>query len=380
MILREHYLKELAKGFAVHPVVAILGPRQCGKTTLSKQYIEAQAIASPRHYFDLEDPTDLSRLQDPKLALESLSGFIVIDEVQRTPELFPVLRVLVDANKDHQKYLILGSASPDLLRQSSESLAGRIEYLSLPPLSLFETDDPNRLWLRGGFPNSYLAVNNEASLRWRNAYIRTFLERDIPNFGIDIAPNHLHRFWMMLAHYHGSIMNYSEIGKSLNISHKTARHYSDILAGTFMIRQLSPWHENISKRQVKSHKIYFRDSGLYHALLQIPDMDSLQRHPKLGASWEGFALEETIRQYGCADNEIYFWATHGEAELDLLLFHKGKKLGFEFKYSSSPKITRSMRIAMEDLNLDKLTIIYPGNKNYLLAENIHVEGIFNSHL
>lgn len=375
MIHRERYFTELTKSFEVHPVVAILGPRQCGKTTLAKQFVKAQGHFPSRNYFDLEDPTDLTRLLDPKIALQDLSGLIVIDEIQRIPELFPILRVLVDSNRDHQKYLILGSASQALLRQSSESLAGRIEYLSLPPLSIFETNDINKLWLRGGYPNSYLAKDEESSLRWRNAYIRTFLERDIPNLGIQIASAHLHRFWMMLAHYHGNITNYSEIGKSLNISNKTARHYADILAGTFMIRQLQPWHENISKRQVKSHKIYFRDTGLYHGLLQIKDDNGLHLHPKLGASWEGFALEETIRQYQLAENEVFFWATHGDAELDLFFFHRGKRLGFEFKYSSAPKISRSMQIAIEDLKLDNLTIIYPGEKSYPLSDKIVVRGL-----
>ncbi|MGD9592873.1 MAG: ATP-binding protein [Candidatus Berkiella sp.] len=374
MILRKQYLEELERAFRVHPIVGILGPRQCGKTTLAKQYLDTLGPTPNRNYFDLEDSTDLSRLIDPKIALENLSGLIIIDEIQRIPELFPTLRVLVDANKDKQKYLILGSASQELLKQSSESLAGRIEYLSLSPLSFFETNDWNKLWLRGGFPNSYLAIDDDASLRWRNAYIRTFLERDIPNLGIQLAPGHLHRFWMMLAHYHGNTMNYSELAKSMNISSKTAMYYLDILVGTFMIRRLQPWHENISKRQVKAPKIYFRDSGLYHALLQIQDADNLYTHPKLGASWEGFALEEIIRQHHIAENEAYFWATHNQAELDLLLFHKGKRLGFEFKYTSTPKVTKSMHIAIQDLNLDHLTIVYPGKKSYQLDERIFVSG------
>lgn len=379
MISRSYYLKAIANAFAVHPVVAILGPRQCGKTTLAKEYIQmANEVAPLRNYFDLEDPTDLNRIQDPKVALEGLSGLIVIDEIQRIPELFPILRVLVDAYSEKQKYLILGSASQDLLKQSSESLAGRIEYLALQPFSLSEVDNVEALWLRGGFPKSYLANTDEHSLKWRKAYIRTFLESDIPKLGIDIPPANLHRFWMMLAHYHGNIVNYNELGRSLHLSQKTAKHYSDILTKTFMIRQLQPWFENISKRQVKSHKIYFRDSGIYHALLQIYTQDDLALHPKLGASWEGFALEEVIRLYKEADDEIYFWATHSEAELDLLIFHKGKRLGFEFKYASAPKITKSMRIALIDLKLDTLYIVYPGVKNYRMTDNIFVMGF--SHL
>lgn len=375
MISRKTYLHELKQAFKVHPIVAILGPRQCGKTTLAKQYIETVGKLIPQNYFDLEDPQDLERLTDPKLALEQLKGLIVIDEIQRFPELFPVLRVLVDSHKSTQQFLILGSASQHLLKQSSESLAGRIEYLYLPPLSLFEVDDANKLWLRGGFPNAYLAKDNDASNRWRKAYVRTFLERDIPNLGIDIPAGQLYRFWMMLAHYHGNLSNYNEIAKSLSISHNTARSYCDILTGTFMVRQLQPWHENISKRQVKSHKIYFRDSGLYHTLLQVDDYDSLQMHPKLGASWEGFALEEIVRHYHLPDNEVYFWGTHNNAELDLLIFHKGKRLGFEFKYSSVPKRTRSMQIAIDDLQLDELTIIYPGKKQYILGEKLVVKGL-----
>ncbi len=374
MILRTQYIEELEKAFEVHPIVAILGPRQCGKTTLAKQYLETIAPLPVPNYFDLEDMTDLNRLADPKIGLENLTGLIVIDEIQRSPEIFPTLRVLVDAKKSKQKYLILGSASPTLLKQTSESLAGRIEYLSLPPFSFFEIDDWNKLWLRGGFPNSYLAKNDEASLRWRNAYIRTFLEQDIPNLGIKVPSAQLHRFWMMLAHYHGNTMNFSELGKAMNMTHKSTKYYLDILVGTFMIRQLQPWYENIGKRQVKAPKIYFRDSGLYHALLQIENMDSLVTNPKLGASWEGFALEETIRQYNVAENEAYFWSTHNQAELDLLFFHKGKRLGFEFKYSSTPKITKSMRIALEDLKLDKLTIVYPGEKSYPLDDKIYVKG------
>jgi predicted AAA+ superfamily ATPase len=375
MILRQQYLDELVKAFKVHPVVGILGPRQCGKTTLAKQYLSQLALKSDRNYFDLEDSTDLARLADPKMALESLTGLIVIDEVQRAPELFPILRVLVDAYKGKQQYLILGSASQTLLKQSSESLAGRIEYLSLSPLSCYEAQDLNKLWLRGGFPNSYLALDDDASFRWRHAYIRTFLERDIPNLGIKIAPAHLHRFWMMLAHYHGNIMNFSELAKSMNISTNTVIHYLDILVGTFMVRRLQPWYENISKRQVKSPKIYFRDSGLYHALLQIQNNDALYTHPKLGASWEGFALEEIIRRYQVPENEVYFWATHNQAELDLLIFHKGQRLGFEFKYNSAPKTTKSMHIAIKDLNLDKLTVIYPGKIRYHLGEKIEVVGL-----
>jgi len=375
LLSRKAHLHEISLAFEVHPIVAILGPRQCGKTTSAREYIYSLGEIPAENYFDLEDPQDIARLSDPKLTLQSLSGLIVIDEIQRVPALFPILRVIIDSHKEKQRYLILGSASAHLLKQSSESLAGRVEYLYLSPLNLSEVDDMKKLWTRGGFPNAYLAKSEETSYRWRTAYIRTFLEQDIPNLGINIPSQHLYRFWMMLAHYHGNLCNYNEMAKSLGISHTTARTYCDILMGTFMIRQLQPWHENISKRQVKSHKIYFRDSGLYHTLLQINDPAQLQLHPKLGASWEGFALEEIIRYFRLPDNAVYFWATHNDAELDLLIFHEGKRLGFEFKYQSSPSSTRAMQIAIENLQLDALTIVYPGIKSYPLTEKIKVQAL-----
>jgi predicted AAA+ superfamily ATPase len=327
-------------------------------------------------FFDLENPLDLARLENPMLTLSRLNNqLIVVDEIQRRPELFPVLRVLVDEPKANRKFLILGSASRDLIRQSSESLAGRIGYTELMPFSLEEIPDCELLWLRGGFPLAYLASNSQDSYQWRQSYISTFLERDIPNLGFHIPPEQIRRFWLMLAHYHGQIFNASEIGKSLGISDQTARKYLDILVGTFMIRQLTPWFENLGKRQVKSPKIYFRDSGILHALLGIRDETQLNIHPKLGAFWEGFALEEIIRQAHATVEECYFWKVQGGAELDLLIIKDGKRIGFEVKYTDRPKITPSMKIAYEDLKLDHLYLIFPGKVSFPLAEHITAHGI-----
>lgn len=374
MLTRKYYLDAIDTSFLVNPICALLGPRQCGKTTLSKQYAEKNKL--PTHFFDLEDPIDLSKLDNPKLTLEPLEGLIVIDEIQRKEELFPYLRVLVD-KFPKKRILVLGSASQDLIRQSSETLAGRISYIEMTPFSIHETDDIKKLWYRGGFPKSYLASTEIISSQWRKSYIRTFLERDIRNFGFDIPPQTMRRFWSMLAHYHGQIFNASEIGRSINVSYKTSDRYLDILTGTFMVRRLSPWFENLSKRQIKSPKIYFRDSGLLHTILGIENHEYLLKHPKLGASWEGMALEQVIKHMEVENDDCYFWATQGGAELDLLILKNSKKLGFEIKYTDSPKITKSMRIAIEDLGLDNLTIVIPGTEKFKLEKNIEVCGIEN---
>lgn len=370
---RQAYLEHISLFFEVTPLVALLGPRQCGKTTLANDYAQRtleQGIEVTR--FDLEDALDLQRLDNPMLALEPLSGLIIIDEIQKRPDLFPSLRVLIDKHKDRQRYLILGSASRVLIQQSSETLAGRISYLELTPFQLTEVSDLNKLWLRGGFPLSYLAADIELSALWRIAYIRTFLEQDIPALGFQVPANELRRFWMMLAHYHGQILNASELGRSLNVSHNTVKKYLDILAGTFMVRILQPWHENIKKRQVKSPKIYFRDSGIFHTLLMIQDQKQLHSVPQLGASWEGFALEEIIRHYmpEMDEKSFYFWATQSHAELDLLLVSGLRRIGFEFKYQDAPKITKSIHIALEDLNLERLYVVYPGDKSFQMAEKV----------
>ncbi len=371
---RSTYLGKIKAAFEISKVVALLGPRQCGKTTLARQYFK-QEQGQIQNYFDLENPTDLSRLSDPILGLENLENLIVIDEIQRLPNLFPILRVLVDRENSKARFLILGSASRDLIKQSSETLAGRIHYMELTPFSYGEVDDLNRLWLRGGFPLSYLASSNQASMQWRRDYVRTFLEQDIPNLGIKIPAAQLRRFWMMLAHYHGQLFSASEIGNSLDLSHHTIQKYLDILTGTFMMRQLNPWYENISKRQVKSKKVFFRDSGIFHALLDIPDYKHLLMYPKLGASWEGYAMESVIRHLQADPEDCYFWAIHGQAELDLLIVRGTEKIGFEFKYSKAPTLTRSMEQVIENLKLAKLTIIYPGELGIRLTRNIECVGL-----
>jgi uncharacterized protein len=356
-------LKRLMETF---PVVAIVGPRQCGKSTLARTFDAA-------HCFDLENPRDLALLDQPQLALEGLSGLIVIDEIQRAPDLFPLLRYLVDHHPG-QRYLILGSASRDLLRQSSETLAGRIAYHELGGFSLRDlgAERWRELWLRGGLPRSVLAASDERSALWRQQYIATFLERDIPQLGIQIPAATLRRFWTMICHYHGQILNHSELARSLGISDMTVRRYLEILEGTFMVRLLQPWHVNLGKRLVKRPKLYLRDSGLFHALLAIEAFPQLATHHKLGASWEGFALETAIRAIGKRSEELSFWATHSGAEVDLFWQHAGKNQAVEVKYADAPRLSPSMKSALVDLELDHLWIIYPGDRKYPLAANITV--------
>ncbi|OGB83777.1 hypothetical protein A3F66_03490 [candidate division TM6 bacterium RIFCSPHIGHO2_12_FULL_32_22] len=376
-MLRERYFKEIVSQFRVHSVCAILGPRQAGKTTLAKMYTE-EYLKGDAIFFDLENPIDLSRLENPMLALKDVEhSLIVIDEIQLRPDLFKVLRVIVDMVTTKHKFLILGSASRDLIQQSSETLAGRIGYIELPPFALFEVHDSAKLWIRGGFPRSYLAETEDDSFGWRRGYIKTFLERDIPNLGFNIPPVQLRRFWMMLTYYHGQTINFSEIANSMMISDNSARRYLEILAGTFMIRILQPWYENIRKRQVKSPKIYFRDSGILNALLGIKDKTELYNNPKLGAFWEGYALEEIIKFLNIDTEEAFFWATQADAELDLFIIKDGKRLGFEFKYSDAPKTTKSMHSALNDLKLDTLYIIYPGDQKFQIREKMIVCGLKN---
>lgn len=348
------------------PVVAIVGPRQCGKTTLARRLVPAD---SP-NYFDLEDPISLARLDQRLTALRDLTGIVVIDEVQHRPDLFPALRVLADREDNPARFLVLGSAGPNLLRQSAESLAGRIEYIELGGFQVAEVSPAqmSRLWIRGGFPRSFLAANDADSAAWRKAFVRTFVERDLPQFGAELRAPVLHRFLAMLAHYHGQILNVAELSTALNVAQATVRRYLDLLEQLFLIRQLRPWHESLRKRQVKRPKLYIRDAGLYHHLIGVGTMDALQTHPRIGASWEGFILEKVIAE--SAPDEAYFWATHNGAELDLLLLIQGRRLGVEIKRVDAPRRTRSMAVALNDLRLDALYIVYPGDVRYVIDDRI----------
>jgi predicted AAA+ superfamily ATPase len=370
MIQRYREIEILGQLLKRYPVVGIVGARQVGKTTLARSFIDR--IDKATSYFDLENPEDLARLADPMLALKDLEGLVVIDEVQRLPDLFPVLRVLVDRPRGQCRFLILGSASPGLLRQSSETLAGRIFYHQLNGFTMDEIGPENHtlLWLRGGFPRSYLARTHTESDEWRRGFIRTFLERDLPQLGITIRSTTLNRFWRMLAHYHGQIWNSSDFARSFGVADTTVRNYLDLMTSALVIQQLPPWHENISKRQVKAPKIYIADSGLLHSLLNLKALRDLEGHPKLGASWEGFIIQQIIRQLGARTDECFFWATHAGAELDLLVIRGRQRLGFEIKRTSSPQITPSMRIALSDLKLGRLDVIHAGETTFPLDKKI----------
>ena len=368
MIRRTGLLSRIRTALSRSRAVALVGPRQCGKTTLAR----AVAGAGRTHYFDLEDPRSLARLAEPMTALEGLRGLVVIDEVQLRPDLFPVLRVLADRKPLPARFLVLGSASPALLRQTSESLAGRIEIIEIGGFSLADLGARRlaRHWQRGGFPLSYLARSQAASAAWRAQFVRSFLERELPQLGVTIPAQALRRFWTMIAHYHGQIWSAAEPARSLGVAETTARRYLDLLTGVYMVRQLQPWHENLGKRQVKSPKTYVRDSGLLHHLLGINAEDELLAHPKCGASWEGYAIEEAIE--AVQPDDAYFWATHQGAELDLLLFKNGRRLGIEAKRADAPALTRSMRIALEDLKLEQLVVLYPGPQRYALSDRVTV--------
>ena len=416
MILRKKYLQAIEKEFDVHQVVAVLGPRQVGKTTLAKSFAESLSTnvtpvsenneifpynaARTRSlldvneqgeqrldgnvalfhetgvtHFDLENPLHLSRLKNPSLALKNIKGLVIIDEIQLIPELFSYIRHAVDEEPE-LKFLILGSASRDLINQSSETLAGRIGYIELTGFLIDEVSESEKLFARGGFPRSYLASSNENSSKWRHSFITTFLQRDLKALESSVTTELMGKLWKMLAHYHGNIINYSELGRSLQISDNTIRKYTEILSGCFMLRIVSPWHANIKKRQVKLPKIYIRDSGLLHSLLLVDTNENLLlNHPKLGAAWEGFALEQILNTND--HDEYYFWHTHNNAELDLLLINKGEKIGFEFKYTDSPKITKSMQISIKDLGLSKIIVVIPGKESFPLSEQISVRGLDN---
>lgn len=367
MIPRQRALDKLETSFRVHQSIALVGPRQCGKSTLARMYVEQ---AGETAFFDLERSVDRRKLETPELALGGRRGLVVLDEAQRMPALFETLRVLLDRPGNDARFLILGSASPTLLRDVPETLAGRVGYVDLSGFSLDETGPGtlHRLWMRGGFPRSFLAANEAASFNWRENFARTFLERDIPGFGIRVPSETLRRFWMMLAHYHGQIWNAAEFARALGANEMTARRYLDILAGAFMVRVLPPWFENLKKRQVKSPKVYIRDPGLLHMLLGIENEDMLTGHPKVGASWEGFVIEQLLDGFG--ERTASYWATHAGAEVDLLLTIRGKRYGFECKYSDAPGTTRSMRVALDDLSLEHLWIVYPGRDRYDLDTRI----------
>ncbi len=368
MINRSKYLEYLKTATRRAPITALLGPRQVGKTTLAHLFAGNQ----PATFFDLESLPAQRQLQNPELVLGNLEGLVILDEIQRMPELFGTLRVLADRPEQKARFIILGSASPEIIRNASETLAGRIEFVDLAGFDLSEVGSSawQSLWLRGGFPRSFLAESEPDSLTWREGFIRTFLERDIPQLGIQIPATAMRRFWTMLAHYHAQTWNASELGRAMGLSDKTVRGYLDILTGAFMVRQLQPWYENTGKRQVRAPKIYLQDSGLLHSLLNIQDMNSLYGHPKVGASWEGYAIEQVLQII--RPSEAYFWAMHGAAELDLLFFHHGKRYGMEVKFNEAPEITRSMQTALHDLDLAHLWVIYPGAQVYQVDQRISV--------
>jgi predicted AAA+ superfamily ATPase len=370
LVERTRHREELQGLLERHPVVAILGARQVGKTTLARQL--AVGFDGPVSFFDLEDPTDLARLAEPMLALRDLRGLIVIDEVQRRPDLFPVLRVLADRMERTARFLILGSASPELLQQTSESLAGRIFYYELGGFDLDEVGVAarERLWLRGGFPRSFLAEPDRASAKWRRGFVRTFLERDLPGLGIQVPPEALRRFWTMIAHYHGQVWNGAELARAFGVSAMTVRRYLDLLTSALVLRQLSPWFENLGKRQVKSPKVYVADSGLLHTLLNLETREDVEGHPKVGASWEGFVLREVVERLGARPEEIFFWATHAGAELDLLVVRGQRRLGFELKRTAAPRMTPSIRTALDDLRLERVDVVYPGEHTFPLTERV----------
>ena len=369
-VKREKLVSAMKQALRDNPVVALTGPRQCGKTTLARALVTGVRNA---RIFDLEDPVTLARFADPMTALEALRGLVVIDEVQRAPHLFPVLRVLADRAPLPARFLLLGSASPNIARETSESLAGRAAFIDMSGFMLHEVgaEAQRRLWLRGGFPRAFLARSEAQGFAWREDFIRTFLERDIRNFGVNVPPLALRRLWMMLAHYHGQMWSASEISRSLGESHPTVKRHVDILTGALVVRQLQPWFENLGKRQVKSSKVYVRDTGLLHALLGIASFPQLEAHPKLGASWEGFVVEQVLACVG--ERNAWYWATQSGAELDLLVMRGGKRYGIEVKYGDAPRPTKSMAIAMSDLRLEHLFVVYPRRERY--AMNAHTTAL-----
>lgn len=366
MIPRPDILTAMKAALERSPVVVLSGPRQCGKTTLARQLLSPDSV----NYFDLEDPASVSRLDEPMTALRPLEGLVVIDEVQRRPDLFPILRVLADRTPNPARFLILGSASGDLLRQTSESLAGRSERIIIGGFSLGEVgaDALQDLWRRGGFPLSYLAATEGDSMSWRDQFIQSLLERDLPQWGVRVPATALRRFWTVVAHYHGQTWNAADAARTLGVGTTAVRHYLDLLTDAFMVRQLQPWHANLRKRQVKSPKVYVRDSGLLHRLLGIDTPKALLSHLKVGASWEGFVIEQVLAAE--PHDDAFFWGTHQGAEIDLILSRGGRLLGVECKRADAPRMTKSISTALEDLDLDRVAIVYPGEKRYPLADEV----------
>ena len=370
MLERRPHLDHVLELLDESPVVGILGPRQVGKTTLAGRV--AARFSGPVTTFDLEDPESLARLADPKLGLQGLRGLVVLDEIQRLPELFTVLRVLADRPGTPARFLVLGSASPAFLRQSAESLAGRILWYTLPGLSLDElgADAADSLWLRGGFPRAFLAASDEASFRWRGGFLQAHVERDLPALGLRLPAETMRRFWTMLAHTHAQLWNGAEMARAFGVAEGTVRHYLDVLCGTLMVRRLRPWHANLDKREVKSPKVYLCDSGLVHRLLGLRSMDALLGHPKVGATWEGFVMDQVVSRLGAAPEECFFWGLHSGAELDLLIVRGDRRLGFEVKRTTAPRLTPSMRAAVEQLGLERLDVIHGGDSAFPLAERV----------
>ena len=365
---RTHHLRQLKLLLREFPVVALLGARQVGKSTLARQL--AASRRRPAAWFDLENPADLARLADPGLELRPLRGLVVLDEIQRLPNVFPLLRVLADRPRTPARFLVLGSASSELLRQTSETLAGRVAFHELDGFGLREVGDLERLWLRGGFPLSYLARSVAASRRWRDGFIRTFLARDVPELGSLVPSATLRRFWTMLAHWHGQLWNGAEFGRAFGVSHTTVRRYLDLLTSVFVVRQLQPWHENIAKRQVRSPKIYVGDSGILHALLGLTDREEVVSHPKVGASWEGFVIQQIIHLLAVHPEQCFHWSTHSGAELDLMVAAGNRRYGFEIKRSEAPRLTPSMRSALATLGLERLDVVHAGTDRYRMAPKI----------
>ena len=364
-IARKNQVAKIQALLSQFPVVALNGPRQVGKTTLVRSL-------APAHFFDLEDPRDAARLASPMMALEPLTGLIVLDEIQAHVQLFPALRVLADRPNRPAQFLSLGSAAPELAQRSAESLAGRVAYHELTGFDLAEVgvEDLRKLWVQGAFPRAYLE-DGAASNRWRIEFTRSYLERDIPALGLRLPPATLRRFWSMLAHYHGQPWNGAELARAFGVSEKTVRHYLDILTATFMVRVLPPWHENLGKREVKAPKVYLSDSGILHSLLGLETETALLGHPKVGASWEGFAMQQVISALGATAQQCYFWKLHSGAELDLLILGNGARRGFEFKLTDRPRVSASMHTAVRDLKLDSLHVVHAGAHSYPMAEQIH---------